>query len=675
MRFRLHSIVFTADINQMFRQIEITEEHRAYQRLLYRFELSDPVQTFEMTTLTFGQRSSPFLAIRTLQQLMMDEATNLPEVQRVMHSDLYVDDIVTGIHCEEAALKLQEDLIAVFKRGCFELRKWSSNSVALLEAVPSDQRQTDAVTFNEPTEEYTKVLGLKWEPKNDTLAYQYQPNPVKYSKRAILSEISRIYDPIGLLTPITTNLKRLMKYLWTIGVGWDDSLPQSIIDAWTRYHEELPFIKSICVSRQATIENAKYELHGFCDSSESAYAAAVYLLARKANGDSQVSLLMAPAKKQSIPRLELCSALLLARLINYLFSTLTTLQIESSYAWTDSTIALAWINTPTAKLKTFVSNRVAKIQDLTSPIIWKHVPSIHNPADCASRGLTPKEIVDHPLWWTGSLFIRQSIDKWPQETKLSVEDLDENRFEEKMITLITTTIQPEVCKLLFASFELSKVLRLTSYWLRLRQYLQTCKYEPTICPGAKEKIKALNALIRWEQRIHFAGDWKCLKQNNPCSARLRMLGAYLDIEDDLIRVGGRLQNSDLPYEAKHPILLSKHSQLTILLIYFVHRLHCHPGPQTTQNILHQDYWILSARSIIRKRLHQCVPCFQAKPKPMEPIMGALPRARIAGTKVFAQVGVDFAGPFWVKAALLRRIQATKGYLCIFVCMATRAVHL
>jgi len=154
-----------------------------------------------------------------------------------------------------------------------------------------------------------------------------------------------------------------------------------------------------------------------------------------------------------------------------------------------------------------------------------------------------------------------------------------------------------------------------------------------------------------------------------------MLGAYLNLDSDLIRVGGRLKNSDLPYEAKHPILLPKQSQLTILLIDDVHSLHCHPGPQTMQNIPHQDYWILSARSVIRKRLHQCIPCFHAKSNPMNPMMRALPRARVASIKAFAQVGVDFAGPFWVKAALLRRIQATESYLCIFVCMATRAVHL
>ncbi|KAL4083776.1 hypothetical protein QTP88_029092 [Uroleucon formosanum] len=235
-RFRLHSIVFTADIRQMFRQIAITDEHHAYQRLLYRFQPTDTVQVFEMTTVTFGQRSSPFLAIRTLHQLAADEAANHPEVQKVIHTDLYMDDVATGTKCEESALQLQQDLINVFKRGGFDLRKWSSNSIALLESVPPEHRQTEAVTFDEPTSDYTKVLGLK--------------------------------------------------------IGWDDDLPVVAKDAWTRYHDELPFIASVCVARRITVEDANYELHGFCDSSESAYAAAAYLLTHTSNGQIQVHLLI-----------------------------------------------------------------------------------------------------------------------------------------------------------------------------------------------------------------------------------------------------------------------------------------------------------------------------------------------------------------------------------------------
>lgn len=680
-RFRLHTIVFTADIKQMFRQIVVAPKYRPYQRLLFRFSPTDPVKTFEMSTVTFGQRSSPFLAIKTLHQLANDECENYPEVRRTIQRDLYVDDVATGAECEETALQLQMNLITVFNRGKFELRKWSSNSEALLENIPPDHRQTDSVTFDDPGSDYTKVLGLKWEPKPDTLAYQYLPNAVCFTKRAILSEIARIYDPIGFLTPLTANLKRIMKYLWSIGLGWDDKIPEDAAIAWSRYHTELPLIGSIRMPRQVTTNRATYELHGFCDSSEIAYSAAVYLLSRDPNETTRCYLLMgrskiAPEKKLSIPRLELCGAFLLARTIKYLQNNLTTLPIENIYAWSDSTVVLTWIQMPTARLKTFVANRIAQIQHMTSPDIWRHVPTTQNPVDCATRGLTPRELVDHPIWWSGPSFLYDPVSTWPPPFVSDDTYLEMHRSEEKPVALLNVRTEEE-CKLLFASADLSKVLRLTAYWLRLRRvFLHKPQiYDLTSRPGVSEKEDALLDLLRWIQQIHFQDDLIRLNSHKPCSLRLRYLGAFIDYELHLIRVGGRLVKSDIPYAARHPILLPKKSQLTILLINHVHRQNCHPGPQTTQNLLHQKYWILSARNIIRKTLHQCIPCFQAKPKPMKPSMGNLPRPRLVSTKAFTQVGVDFAGPFMVKAALLRRIQTTKGYLCIFVCMATRAVHL
>ncbi|KAF0691758.1 Integrase catalytic domain-containing protein, partial [Aphis craccivora] len=183
LRFRLHPVLFTADIKQMFRQVVVTEKHRPYQRLLYRFSLDVPVEEFQMNTLTFGQKSSPFLAIRTLHQLVEDKAANDKHVQKVVLHNLYVDDVVTGAETEDAAIELQKKLMNAFSRGKFELRKWSSNSNHLLQPVPPKHRQSQPVTFAEHGSEYTKVLGLNWDPKNASLSYQYQPNPVKYSKR------------------------------------------------------------------------------------------------------------------------------------------------------------------------------------------------------------------------------------------------------------------------------------------------------------------------------------------------------------------------------------------------------------------------------------------------------------------------------------------------------------
>jgi len=145
-----------------------------------------------------------------------------------------------------------------------------------------------------------------------------------------------------------------------------------VADAWTRYHQELPGLSSIRVLRLVTRDNAKYELQGFCDSSEAAYAAVLYLRVVASNNTAKCFLLMgkskvAPSKRITIPRLELCGAWLLARLLHFVRQNLTRINIKEVTAWSDSTVALAWIKSQTAQLKTFVANRVVQIQQTTTP--------------------------------------------------------------------------------------------------------------------------------------------------------------------------------------------------------------------------------------------------------------------------------------------------------------------
>lgn len=117
LRFRLHTIVFTTDVKQIFRQIKTTPEHRQYQRLIYRFSLAEPVSKFEITTVAFGQRSSPFLAIRSLHQLVENESEQYPEVKQVVLQNMYVDDVVTGADSVENGLALQRNLSLVMGKG------------------------------------------------------------------------------------------------------------------------------------------------------------------------------------------------------------------------------------------------------------------------------------------------------------------------------------------------------------------------------------------------------------------------------------------------------------------------------------------------------------------------------------------------------------------------------
>ena len=147
------------------------------------------------------------------------------------------------------------------------------------------------------------------------------------------------------------------------------------------------------------------ELHGFSDASEQAYAGVVYLCMVDFMDDIHTSLVMsktkvAPIKRLTIPCLELCGAHLLAQILHHC-KVVFSLSLEDIFAWTDSTIVLNWPVGSPRRFKTYVGNCVSSIMELVSPDRWNHVNGLENPADCASRGMFPSELLKFALWWDG----------------------------------------------------------------------------------------------------------------------------------------------------------------------------------------------------------------------------------------------------------------------------------
>ncbi|XP_049878190.1 uncharacterized protein LOC126375293 [Pectinophora gossypiella] len=420
-RFRLHNIVFTTDIRQMYRRIIVTDKHRDYQRILFRSNPDEPVQEYRLNRVTFGVSSAPFLAIRTIQQLAQDEEESFPVAAQILRQDLYVDDVVTGCSTVEQALERQQQLIGIMGSGGFELRKWSSNHTAVLQSIPENHRAVPGVTFDSDSN-FVKVLGLAWNSQNDT--FEYQVNQIKRdcTKRTMLSELARIYDPIGLLTPLTFMAKHLIQRLWLLGTSWDEAVPGEIHQIWMKYTEQLPHLSQLRIPRRITKnDTVTYQLHGFSDASEAGYAGVVYLRSTDERNQHHVALVgarsrVAPTKRRTLPRLELCGATLLAELmmhIKNLYADMIT--IEGVWAWCDSTIVLSWINSNSTDYKAFVGNRISIIQRKIPDAKWMHVSGKQNPADCASRGLTPDELINHNSWWTGPEWLSHDQHHWPIE--------------------------------------------------------------------------------------------------------------------------------------------------------------------------------------------------------------------------------------------------------------------
>ena len=161
------------------------------------------------------------------------------------------------------------------------------------------------------------------------------------------------------------------------------------------------------------------QLHGFSDASEEAYSGVVYLRMVDSLQCVYTSLVMsktkvAPIKRLTIPRLELCGARLLAQLLHHV-QEVFHLPVDNIYAWTDSMIVLSWLVGNPRRFKTYVGNRVSHIVELVPPHRWNHVNGTDNPADCASRGLFPSKLLDHELWWNGPIWLNSSLSDWPRQ--------------------------------------------------------------------------------------------------------------------------------------------------------------------------------------------------------------------------------------------------------------------
>ncbi|GBM67992.1 hypothetical protein AVEN_218847-1 [Araneus ventricosus] len=173
----------------------------------------------------------------------------------------------------------------------------------------------------------------------------------------------------------------------------------------------------------------------------------------------------------------------------------------------------------------------------------------------------------------------------------------------------------------------------------------------------------------------FSAEINALKKNESIKrTNVSNLNVFLD-DDDLIRVGGRLTNSELSFDQKHPILLPRDHKLTDIIMEHFHIKKLHVGAQTLLHLVRQEYWPLNGRNNARIIVHECLKCYKAKPKLEEQIMASLPRERVTVSSPFSNTGIDLCGPFYIKYKNQRKGIFNKVYVAIFVCFSTRAVHL
>lgn len=379
-----------------------------------------------------------------------------PDTVRRLLQSTYVDDVIAGAASEDEAFDLYTQAKKILQRGGFNLRKFLTNSQQLqlrIDQAEKSRNQPKKIveeecphyldeTYAEATLRSNpgqgagkqKILGVRWEPNSDQLILDVAElaqlaGTLEPTKRNVVSTIGRFYDPLGFLSPLIIKFKVLFQKLCESKIDWDQILTGELVQEWKTLISDLQKNQPISIPRSylanVNEEIASYELYGFCDASVKAYAAVVYLVL-KTEEDTFVRFVVAktrvaPLQAQTIPRLELLSALLLSRLITTVSDSLkSTLQQLESRCFTDSQVALFWIRGIDKDWKPFVRNRVAEIRRLVPPNCWGHCSGETNSADLPSRGLSLLELSVNQLWHHGPEWLGTKLTSQDESDSVSM---------------------------------------------------------------------------------------------------------------------------------------------------------------------------------------------------------------------------------------------------------------
>ncbi|XP_055527469.1 uncharacterized protein LOC129720081 [Wyeomyia smithii] len=322
LRFRFPLIVFAGDTKQMYCMIKLADCD--YLCIVWRWDSNEPVQAYRLNTVTYWTKSASYLATKCLQQLLESYRQQYPTAVGNAERGTYVDDVLLGADSEEEAVLLRLQVTKIFASGGFHLRKWTSNSAAVLQDIPAEDIEMQLpIELNDTRT--SKALGIHWQPCSDVFQFSSSTHKIfQPTKRTMLSQITSVCDPLGLLAPIVIKAKMVMHQLWELKVDWDETPPGELVQNWLVSVQSLSDLNLLQVPRRVIgmRQASRVYLHGYSDASERAMGACLYIRVIGDCGNTSSHLLCAKSKtapigngRTTLPRLELCAAVTLSRLI------------------------------------------------------------------------------------------------------------------------------------------------------------------------------------------------------------------------------------------------------------------------------------------------------------------------------------------------------------------------
>ncbi|XP_061769872.1 uncharacterized protein LOC133560876 [Nerophis ophidion] len=700
LRFRKERVAIMADIQQMFHCFLVHEDHRNFLRFLWHQDndLRKPVIEYRMRVHVFGNTPSPAVAIYGLRKAIREGAQQHgDDTVRFVERHFYVDDGLVSLPSEGEAIDLLQRTKCSLAESNLRLHKFVSNSEEVTKAF-SPQDCAPVVKDLDLSGDFTptqRSLGLLWEITSDTFTYFASPTNKPFTRRGVLSTVNSVFDPLGMLAPVTIQGRSLLRELTSELADWDMPLPEAKKNKWETWKESLQGLNKIHIPRRYTAKSlcdaVLTELCVFSDASCKAIGAVAYLKVVQEDGEAEVGFVMgkaklAPQSEPTIPRLELCAAVLAVEMADLIQDELD-LKFDEVRFYTDSKVVLGYICNEKKRFYTYVHNRVQRIRQSSNPDQWNYVCTEENPADHASRSL-PVSSLGQTSWFIGPAFLRKTSAKMTQTSeRFELIGPDNDSEIRPQVQTCATYLERQILNpdrfQRFSTF--TSLVRGVAFLIHVAR---TCKRsnQKDGCKGwhkchqprtADEIAQAKYIILRAAQKAAFSGELLALQENKPVSRNSPLLKLNPTLEDGLICVGGRLKCSELTLLENNPVILPKKSHISVLLTHHHHVQVKHQGRHFTEGAIRAaGLWILGGRSLINSILHKCTICRRLRGKVQEQQMANLPLERLKSCPPFTYVGVDVFGPWSVLTRRTRGGQAeSKRWAMMFTCLSSRAVHI
>ena len=677
LRWRLYPVAFVGDVSKMYHNVKTGELEGNLRRMLWRnCEQNRPPDVYGFNVVTFGDRPAGCIAVSALKSTADLFSSVSEKAAHVLKEDSYMDDVVSGENSMSEAEGLSEDIQDIAAKGGFKFKKFlfSKPSIEENEVVTSE-----------------KVLGVGWKPIDDTVHVKVDLNhnkrtkglrkppvavdDIPFSRRICLRLVNGIFDPLGLFSPVIVRLKILMKQHFVEGdkyKKWDELLSEEDRSEWIKVLKDVMLLDGFdiprhCVNAFYPTKDApgKYMLICFSDASGNAMCASIYIRHVSVSGEVSVGLLtsktrVSPSKVLTMPRLELCAALMGARLMK---KVTTSVRYDFlSYFLIDSKIVLGILNKCTLENE-FTYNCVAEVRNKADMCTFAWVKSENNIADLGSRGTSPLNVSEASEWQKGPSWLYLPVESWPIEP-CHFEDL------------------PEVCNLQSCEsvFDVAKFSDLD----KLHKHTAICiKFVRSKGNGKGGNLDSWrNIKITPEEYQAAELYWvkvvseKVVKSYNAGKLNSLRPVSVWDEKGQFVKIvtSGRLgQFLKIGYDVEELVILDpSHSYTYIVLKHFHDQDHCSDDRTVWKS--RNKYWIPQARRLAKRIRSKCYRCRLLVKLNCQQMMSPLPEERVLPTPAWTYTSIDLFGPI-EHVDMVRKRLKEKCWGVIFTCMVSRAVHL